>query len=134
MAAVAQVRAHPRAGVDRGSDLLGRGGRVADRNDNVAVGNTADELARPVVFGRHGEDSDHAGGSFLQPLELVPVGRADELELMGATRSVLRREKRALDMNAGELAGHNRRTPTGGRYGLQRVGHCPKRVGRHRGV
>lgn len=100
MRGVAEMGAEPGAGVDGRTNLVGRGVRVADRNEDAGFGRAANELRRIVVFGRHGENPHASAGGLLNPLKLVPIRRADVLFRMSAPRPVLGRDIGAFDMNA----------------------------------
>src|SRR5690348_8482529 len=102
MSAVAQVRTHPSARIDGGFDLIAGCFRMANRNQDSAVGNFSNEVRGVFVFGRHGEQLDAALGCVLQTLKLVPIGLADMLFRMRAARSVVGANEWPLQMNTGD--------------------------------
>jgi hypothetical protein len=100
MAAVAEMGRHRRAGCRRGPDLLRRRRGVADGGRHAGGHALPDERDRLLVFGRKRDQPDPPSRRALPPVELLPVGRADESAFVGAPRTVLRGDERAFEMDA----------------------------------
>ena len=74
---VPQVRAQPRAGLDRGGDLLVRGRGVSERHRDTGRNGPADEVGRSRQLRRQGHQPDPSAGRLLQFLEFFPIGGPD---------------------------------------------------------
>ena len=102
--AVAEVRGERCAGAHGVLDLAVRGLKVADGDDRAFTDQVLDVARR---FGPFRRDRDQAGvalGGVLPAMEFLDIRRAHPARGMGAARTVVRRDMRALDVEAFEGA------------------------------
>ena len=72
-----------------------------------------DERQSALPFGRQCYQANASFSGLLQAAEFIPVRRPYVLPRMGATRTVFRRDIRALEMDGGDSGGHIRTVITG---------------------
>src|SRR5258706_923177 len=100
MSAIAQMRAHPRSGIDGGANLVARRLGMPDGYQHATPGDLRNEGRRALIFRRERQQLDLSSRRILDAAELIQVRRPDMLPRMGSPGTVIGGDVRPLHMNA----------------------------------